>query len=444
MTNKQAEKRVRKAFSAAVPDTFEQILEKCHAENKDQKIIKMPKRTNYFLKRIVSVAAMVAIILTAGFAGYGIANLDSVYSIISFDVNPSIEIEINKNEKIIDAIARNEDGKKILGEMDLKGSDLSVAVNAIIGSMVRNDYLDELSNSILISVDSNNAKKSAELEKKLMEEIKMLLSNESFDAAVLSQTIKTTKEIKKLAEEYGITAGKAQLIKKIIDADSKYSFKDLAPLTINELNLIVSGEKINIKTNGSASEKRYIGKSKAKKIALKDDGVSSDEISGYKCKLKYKSGKMVYEISFKTEKANYDYIINATSGKIIKAEIERKASDDDTTSSTPQNVVTVGEDTAKTTALSLAGVLEINITEYACVLNDTVEEPYYSISFFVGETAYSYNINATTGELMTVSTEAPEDGTSSSQTSSDVTSSQITESDVTSSTPETSSVAQNP
>ncbi len=441
MTNKQAEKRVKKAFSGAVPGDFEQILEKCRNSENEEKIIKMPKRRNYFLKQIVSVAAIVALVLTAGLAGYGAAKLERVNSVISFDVNPSIEIEITKNEKIVRANALNKDGEKILGRMDLRGSDLSVAVNAIIGSMLRNGYLDEISNSILVSVDCDDEKKGAQLEKKLMEEISLLLSGESFNASVISQTVNSTKEIEKLAAEYGITKGKAQLIQQIIKADSnKYSFKDLAPLTINELNLLAAGEDVDISAKGTASEKRYIGKSRAKKIALKDDGVNKKDISGYKCKFKYKDGKMVYDISFETDKAKYEYIINALNGKIIRTDIERKPHSSSSTD-TPE---IVDEATAKAAALSLAGVTEADIQNLAILLIEDAETPYYTVGFFVGEMEYSYNINAYTLELMTISTEdTTGDETSSEQSSTDLDSSQIgdgTGTDVN----HTTSSAQNP
>lgn len=429
MTNKQVEERVKKAFAGATSDNFEQILEKCHNTSCDTKIIKMPKRTNYLLKQIISIAAVLAIVITAGFAGYGMAKFETADTIVSFDVNPSIEIELNKNEKIIRANARNDDGEKILGGMDLTGSDLSVAVNAIIGSMLRNGYLDEISNSILVSVDSGDEKEGARIEKMLMEEIKLILSGQSFNASVLSQTVKTNKEIEKLAEEYGITKGKAQLIQQIIKANPKYTFKDLAPLTINELNLIISGEKnIQINTTGNASEKRYIGKSKAKKIAFSDDGVNKNKVSGYKCKFKYKDGRMVYEITFKTPSAKYEYVIDAVTGKIIKADIERKqGTSSQPQNSQPQTVVTpqmIDEATAKAKALGLAGVNEADIQNYTCVLNDTSEKPYYAISFNVGETLYTYTIDAYTGENIVVFEEVegqqnPNDTTASEQITSD-------------------------
>ena len=45
--------------------------------------------------------------------------------------------------------------------------------------------------------------------------------------------------VAKLAKEYGITNGKAQLINQIIATNGRDTFKDLAPLTINQLNQII-------------------------------------------------------------------------------------------------------------------------------------------------------------------------------------------------------------
>lgn len=390
MTNKQAEKRVKKAFSGAVPNTFEQILEKCQNTEADPKVIKMPKRAGYAFKKIISVAAALAIILTAGFAGYGIAKIETVDTVVSFDVNPSIELELSDDEKIVRANARNEDGEKILGEMNLNGSDLSVAVNAIIGSMLRNGYLDEISNTILISVDSNNAQKSAKLEKKLMDEISMLLSGESFDAAVLSQTVNATKEIKELAAKYGITIGKAQLIQQIIDADKKYTFKTLAPLTITELNRIISGEKINVSSNSEISQKRYISKSKAKEKALKDAKVKEKNIYEYECVMDYINRKLVYVVTFKTDTTEYRYEINATSGKIVDSDASKKY---------------IGKEAAKANALEYAGATADQITQYKCTFRNEL----YEITFCIGLVRYYVTVDAILGEVVKSTPVVPAD-----------------------------------
>lgn len=61
---------------------------------------------------------------------------------------------------------------------------------------------------------------------------------------------------------------------------------------------------------------KYIGVDKAKSIALKDAGLSSSEASFTKAKLDKEDGVAVYEIEFFSGNTEYEYEINATSGKI--------------------------------------------------------------------------------------------------------------------------------
>ena len=76
----------------------------------------------------------------------------AVASVVSLDVNPSIELKVSKSEKVLVCTPLNEDAKAILADMgdgaDLKGAKLDVAVNAIVGSLVRNGYLDSISSAL--------------------------------------------------------------------------------------------------------------------------------------------------------------------------------------------------------------------------------------------------------------------------------------------------------
>ena len=58
---------------------------------------------------------------------------------------------------------------------NLKNTDIDVAVNAIIGSMLKNGYISELQNSILVSVKNDNSVKGKELEARITKEINDLL-----------------------------------------------------------------------------------------------------------------------------------------------------------------------------------------------------------------------------------------------------------------------------
>ena len=388
MNNKQVEERLKKAFAAATPDQFSQILEKSLNTENEYKIIKMPKREKTILQKMVAVAAMIAIVFLSAFAGFKVANIQKVDSIISFDVNPSIEIKINRNEKILEAKGLNEDGKLVLGGMDLEGSNISVAVNAIVGSMVRNGYVDELSNAILITVDNRDEKRSAELEKMLADEINEILNSENFDAKVISQTVIRSKEIAKLAEEYGITSGKAQLIKQITDKNDKYQFKDLATLTITQLNMILSGKDVEI-SKDTNKKKEYISKIKAKKIAFKTAKISEDKVSDFSSTMDILSGKMVYKILFRYDKWEYRYTINAENGKLLKTEKQE---------------IYLGFEEAKRIALERVGITEEEITNYKINFSNEI----YYLRFKVDIVEYHIRVDGILPEVIYSNPKIPE------------------------------------
>ncbi|MBS6629152.1 MAG: PepSY domain-containing protein [Clostridiales bacterium] len=79
--------------------------------------------------------------------------------------------------------------------------------------------------------------------------------------------------------------------------------------------------------SGSTAAAKYIGVDKAKSIALKDSGVSASNASFVKAKLEEDDGIYVYEIEFYSGGMEYDYEIDAKTGKILDRSVER--ADDD-------------------------------------------------------------------------------------------------------------------
>ena len=111
-------------------------------------------------KKAHVIAACLAVMLLGG-GGLFYQRANAVASVVSLDVNPSIELKVNRSEKVLVCTPLNEDAKAILADMgsgaDLKGAKLDVAVNAIVGSLVRNGYLDSISSAIMISVEDEDA-----------------------------------------------------------------------------------------------------------------------------------------------------------------------------------------------------------------------------------------------------------------------------------------------
>lgn len=78
----------------------------------------------------------------------------------------------------------------------------------------------------------------------------------------------------------------------------------------------------NSDSSSSKPSSNYIGIDKAKSIALKDAGLSASSVTFTKAKLDREDGIRVYEIEFFTRDMEYEYEINAVSGKIRDKDIE--------------------------------------------------------------------------------------------------------------------------
>lgn len=343
----RTEEKIRSSFSVITPDIWESIEEEIleikqngeYCENsytdaagqaetlipeRETEYRTVKKRRKAFTGQMMAVAAALVILLGGG-GFFEFKTGFAVDSIIALDVNPSVEIRTNSRDKVLEVVPLNEDGKMLLGTMEFRGNSLEVTINAIIGSMVRMGYIDELKNSILVTVENKNSEKSSRLTDELTDEIQAMLKTDGFSGAVICQTATENSELREKAEEYGISFGKAQLIKAITDQSGRYVFEDLTELTINELNLISRNNSIELtdaRTSGEASSKGYIGEAEALRIAMEYSGQDEYSVSDLEVEIDYEKGVMVYEIEFECGIMEYEYDVDAITGEIVRCEAE--------------------------------------------------------------------------------------------------------------------------
>lgn len=154
------------------------------------------------------------------------------------------------------------------------------------------------------------------------------------------------------------------------------------------------------------AEPELITKAKAKDIVLKSAGVKAADIFDYEIELDKEGKSTVYEISFETKTKEYEYEINAKTGKIIKKEIEEKEKEITTESKvkaieTPVYASTsLSEIDAKKIALKDAKLSESEITDYKIQSSRQGMILVYEISFENGNTKYEYKLNALFGTIL--------------------------------------------
>lgn len=421
MTDHELERRLRTALDHAAPNDLEGVLSRC--ETGKGTVIDMTNAVETKKKKRrwapLAAAACLALVLVGGGGGYYYYSANNaVASLVSLDVNPSIQLEVNKNEKVLSATPMNDDGAEILDGMDLKGTQADVAMYAIIGSLLQHGYVDELANSILITVEDDDQARGEKLQQELTAQADAALANAQVNGAVLAQTLQNSEELSQKAQEYGISTGKAALIQAIVEgSNNTKTFEDLVGLSINELNLLytaqaplegqTSGNEQNtgaanaapITTSGSASQSAYIGLEAAKAAALKHAGVSASDATFVEAEYDYDDGRMVYEVEFHVKGTEYDYEIDAQTGAVVKYKNEQNGAN--TSGSSTNTSSFIGESAAKAAALSHAGVSESS-TKYcnAWLEYDDGRAECYQVEFMAGNTRYEYKIALTSATVL--------------------------------------------
>lgn len=276
---------------------------------------------------LLSAALMMGLVSGCGSATGG----EEVSTVITMDVNPSIQMRLNRDDAVVSVIGENKEAEDILKDMDLEQTDMTVAVNAVIGSMVKQGYLTTDNNTVLLSVENDDADERSRVEKELSENISSTLSTYDISGAILAQDMDIDDDMETIVNKYDISYGKAALIEEIMEERSDYQIEDLVKLSAQELILIyesVDDDRDISKMTGTVSTSKYITRDEALNIALSNAKKAKNEVSGLEVEFGYEDGRLTYEIEFNADGFEYEYEIDAQTKKVVRS-VDRDDDDDD-------------------------------------------------------------------------------------------------------------------
>lgn len=173
-----------------------------------------------------------------------------VSSVLTVDVNPSIEIDLNKDNYVIRVIALNDDAKKIIEGKKLKKKSIDVALNILVKSLKENDYLSEEKNIILVNIDQDDE----EFTKFVDEVFNKSIKAENVSADLIVQHAVVTDELYEKAKANGITVSKAYYLSEQIKNIEGLNIDDLKDVSLDEIdNKIEAFKKENSKKNDDST-----------------------------------------------------------------------------------------------------------------------------------------------------------------------------------------------
>ena len=395
MTNEQMERRLAKALDKTTPDDVNGVLSRCD-ERKGTVIPMTTKKTTKRRWTTLAAACLALALLCGGGVFYQQAH--AVASVVSLDVNPSIELKVSKSEKVLVCTPLNEDAKAILADMgdgaDLKGAKLDVAVNAIVGSLVRNGYLNSISSAIMISVEDNDTARAEKLQRELTSTVDGVLQTNEARASVLTQTLTQDAGLEQQARENSISTGKAALVNRVLALNSALKFDALAKLSVEELKDLAE----------AGAPAMPIGTDKAMDIAVAAFGKASAAKMAYsEADPELDESPAHYEVEIRSQTGEeFEYKIDAYTGVILES--KREAADGTEAPvvqpSNPADSGDIGYAKAKSIALNHAGVSESKAYDMDIELDDEDGRLIYEVEFKSGNMEYDYKIDASSGAVL--------------------------------------------
>ena len=400
MTNEKMEQRLAAALEKTAPDDVSGVLSRCEARKGT--VINMTTKKTTKRKWTSLIAACLAVMLLGGGLFYQRAN--AVASVVSLDVNPSIELKVNRSEKVLVCTPLNEDAKAILADMsngaDLKGAKLDVAVNAIVGSLVRNGYLDSISSAIMISVEDKDTARAEKLQRELTSAVDGVLQTSEAKAAVLTQTLTQDAAREQQARENNISTGKAALVNRVLAINPSLKFDALAKLSVEELKDLAE----------AGAPAMPIGKDAAAYAAEQYAGTTALDSVTAEVDSELDESPAHYEVELHTAWGEFEYLVDAYTGKVLSGQKDllTTASVGNATAkpSAPSEAVQdIGYAKAKSIALNHAGVSENQAYDMEIELDDEDGTLVYEVEFKSSGMEYSCEINAATGAILKYETE---------------------------------------
>ena len=178
-----------------------------------------------------SVLIALALILAGS---TGVYAYQKPVSFISIDINPSIELGVNVFDVVVSAEAYNDDGEKVLENLDVEGGSIEDAIQEIVDSAIADGYVEEDDTSVIsITTETNDGELAEELKEAAEEGVENALEENETEAEIEKDNV--ALERRDEARELGITPGKLNLIQKLQVVNPDVKIEDFKEASVKEI-----------------------------------------------------------------------------------------------------------------------------------------------------------------------------------------------------------------
>lgn len=188
------------------------------------------KKPSPFRKYAVTFASAILLIL-AGFFSYDLYFSEAFY--LDLDVNPSIELTLNRLDRVIATNAYNEDGELILSKVSINNKTYKEALKILIDEMIEQGYIED-STSFYATLQTDKIKNDRDLLNELKQYIDTVLVSNS--KAVEQNIFEVDSKTKSASHALHLSPAKYLAITELQSLDPTATFEHCRDHSISEIH----------------------------------------------------------------------------------------------------------------------------------------------------------------------------------------------------------------
>lgn len=178
-----------------------------------------------------AIAACLAFFFLLTFTGY--RQYYNPQSVVSLDVNPSIELEINRFNRIVSVHAYNKEGEKILEHNPVVNWKLDAALEQLFTGGL-SFYLKD-SPYVAFSIQSGNTEAEKKLKQEIVAAAELILKTDANTGNVQVEYYEVDEETLEYAHSHHITAGKYKILQELQEVYPEMELEEYSHCSVGEL-----------------------------------------------------------------------------------------------------------------------------------------------------------------------------------------------------------------
>lgn len=216
--------RIKDAFDAVHAD---EALKNRTRDILHKRFYEADRRSKRWSRQMVCTGYAVAcsLFLLLGIGGYAVYFTPVAY--ISIDINPSIELELNRLDRIITVTPFNEDGEAAVKNLSLKNRRYDDGILTLLESKGMAAYLSGDAD-ISISVASDHEEKSARIQNRVME-----CTGERYGSVSCHES---SEEVIRSAHHAGLSFGKYRAFLELQPENPNLTVEDVKGMSMREMH----------------------------------------------------------------------------------------------------------------------------------------------------------------------------------------------------------------